>query len=277
MKIIKIKTPAKINLGLNIIGKRPDGFHNIETFFYPIKLYDYLTISLSSSFKFKSNIKSLNSDSNNSIIKAKKILEYFTGEKLNFQVELEKNIPIGAGMGGGSSDGAATLLALNKLFELNITKQKLSELALKIGSDVPYFIDPKPCFAISRGEVIQKLKFNIPFPILIVNPGIHISTKWAYENISSHKPRYHLFNLPLTLPNKFVELRQLVTNDFEEVVFKKYSEIQKIKDSLYNSGAIFALMTGSGSTVFGIFKNIELAQKAEAKFNKRYFTFIDKP
>jgi 4-diphosphocytidyl-2-C-methyl-D-erythritol kinase len=277
MKTIRFKTPAKINLGLNIIGKRPDGFHNIETFFYPIKLFDYLTISISRTFKFNSNIEFLNSDSNNSIIKAKKVLENLIGGKLNFHVELEKNIPIGAGMGGGSSDGAAILLALNRLFELNLAKQKLGELALKIGSDVPYFIDPKPCFAISRGEVIQKLKYNIPFPILIVNPGIHISTKWAYENISPNKPRYHLFNLPLIQPNKFEELKQLVNNDFEEVVFKKYSEIQRIKDSLYNSEAIFALMTGSGSTVFGIFKNIELAQKAEAKFMKRYFTFINKP
>ena len=277
MKTIRIKTRAKINIGLNIIGKRPDGFHNIETFFYPIKLFDYLTFSLSKSFKFKSNIEYLNKDLDNTIIKAKNILEDITGKKLNFQIELEKNIPIGAGMGGGSSDGAAALLALNKLFELKLSKQKLFKSALKIGSDVPYFINPQPCFAISRGEVIQKLKFNIPFPILIVNPGIHVSTKWAYENISPRKPRYHLFNLPAIQPNKFKALKELVTNDFEEVVFKKYPRIQNIKESLYNSGAIFVLMTGSGSTVYGIFKNIKLAYKAEEKFMKNCFTYINKP
>jgi len=277
MEEFRIKTPAKINFGLNVIGKRPDGFHNIETIFYPVKLYDYLTFSFSKSFKFYSNVESLNKEPNNSIIKAKRLLENLTRKKLNFTIRLKKNIPIGAGMGGGSSDGAATLLALNKIFELKLSKQKVKELALKIGSDVPYFMEPKPAFAISRGEVIQKIKFKIPYPILIVNPGINVSTKWAYQNIIPHKPKYHLFNLPLIGFERFNKLKDLVTNDFEESVFKRYPKIQEIKLILYNSGARFALMTGSGSTVFGIFKNIRQAQKADEIFKKHYFTFISKP
>jgi 4-diphosphocytidyl-2-C-methyl-D-erythritol kinase len=274
MEQLKIKTPAKINIGLNVIGKRPDGFHNIETFFYPVKLYDYLTFRSSKSFKFNCNVEFLRNDPDNSIIKAKKILEATAKKKFNFTVDLQKNIPIGAGMGGGSSDGAAALISLNKIFKLNLSKQKLKELALKIGSDVPFFIDPKPGFAMSRGEVIQHLKFKIPYPILIINPGIHVSTKWAYQNISPGKPRYRLFNLPLIQPDNFTTLKELVINDFEEPVFKKYSEIKDIKKSLYDLGAIFALMTGSGSTIFGIFENLTSAKKAKDKFSSKYFNFI---
>ncbi len=277
METLKVKTPGKINFGLNIIGKRPDGFHNIETIFYPVKLYDFLTFSLANTFRFTSNVEMLNKESNNSIIKAKKLLEDFTKKKLDFIVQLEKNIPIGAGMGGGSSDGAATLLALNKIFGLKLSMQKVRELALKIGSDVPYFLDPKPAFAISRGEVIEKVNFKIPYPILIVKPGINISTKWAYQNIIPHKPKYHLFNLPFINLSNFNRFKDLVTNDFEEPVFKKYPVIQNIKSSLYSLGALIALMTGSGSTVFGVFKNIERAKYAEEILRNSYFTFISRP
>lgn len=274
MEKLEIRTPAKINLGLNIIGKRTDGYHNIETIFYPIGLFDKLTFYKSGSFSFRCKNFLLEADKNNSVIKAVEILKEETGEKINCLIELEKNIPVGAGMGGGSSDGAVALLTLNKFFDLRITIKRLEELALKIGSDVPFFINPNPCLASSRGELMTGLNFTIPFPILIVNPGIHVSTKWAYENIKPTKPRQSLLEIFNSQINDFSKLKNFVKNDFEEIIFKKFPAIEEIKKSLYECGALFALMTGSGSTVFGIFKDLVSARKAQNIFSKKYFTFI---
>ncbi len=275
MEKIIIKTPAKINFGLNILRKRSDGYHDIETIFYPIKLFDTLTISPSKKFTFKSNLKQIADEQNNSIIKAVKLLEKLSGKKFNINIELEKLIPIGAGMGGGSSDGAASLIALNKYYNLNIAEDELKKLALKIGSDTPFFLNPTPSFAQSRGEIIQNINFSIPFAILIVNPGIHISTKWAYENLKLKNHNDFLRSINSNVQLDFSRLKNKVTNDFEDIVYEKYQEIKKIKLQLYKSKALFALMTGSGSTVFGIFQDYNSAKIAAEKFPSNYFTFID--
>ncbi len=274
MEKLKIKAPAKINLGLNIIEKRNDGYHNIETVFYPIRLYDELEIIKSERFYFKCSNSNLRIDKNNSIIKAKKILEKETGINFNCRITLKKNIPIGAGLGGGSSDAASILKALDKLYELKITISKLEQLAADIGSDVPFFIKANPCFAAKKGEEMKKINLSLPFPILIVNPGIHISTKWAYQNINPKKPDRSLLSIFNKCQNDFELLRKLVKNDFEKIVFNKFPVVKEIKKQLYKEGAMFALMTGSGSTVFGVFPDLITAKKAERKFKKNYFTFI---
>ncbi len=276
MEKLIIKTPAKINFGLNILRKRSDGYHDIETIFYPIKLFDILTISSSDEFNFKSNIRQIENEKNNSIVKSVRLLEDLTGKKFNIKINLEKYIPIGAGMGGGSSDGAASLIALNNFFNLNIEEKILNELALNIGSDTPFFLNPTPSFAQSRGEIIQKINFNIPFPILIVNPRIHISTKWAYENLKLKNHNNFLRSINSDVQIDFSKLKNEVTNDFEEIVFNKYPEIEKIKTQLYESKATFVLMTGSGSTVFAIFHDYNSAKIAAEKFPSNYFTFINK-
>ena len=275
MEKLIIKTPAKINFGLNILRKRSDGYHDIETIFYPIKLFDILTISSSDEFNFKSNIRQIENEKNNSIVKSVRLLEDLTGKKFNIKINLEKYIPIGAGMGGGSSDGAASLIALNNFFNLNIEEKILNELALNIGSDTPFFLNPTPSFAQSRGEIIQKINFNIPFPILIVNPRIHISTKWAYENLKLKNHNNFLRSINSDVQIDFSKLKNEVTNDFEEIVFNKYPEIEKIKTQLYESKATFVLMTGSGSTVFAIFHDYNSAKIAAEKFPSNYFTFIN--
>ncbi|MGD1007583.1 MAG: 4-(cytidine 5'-diphospho)-2-C-methyl-D-erythritol kinase [Ignavibacteriaceae bacterium] len=274
MKNIKIKTYAKINIGLNIINKRPDGYHNIETIFYPINIFDTITFELSDAFSIESNNSQLVKEDGNSIIKAVHILEKETGNKLNVKVFLEKNIPIDAGMGGGSSDGAAALMALNNLFDLKLNQNKLKELALQIGSDAPYFINPVPSIAQSRGEVLKEIKFNIPYPVLIINPGIHISTKWAYENLIPDMPHKNISEIPELDKIDFRELKNILTNDFEKVVFPKFPEIENIKIQLYDLGAVFALMTGSGSTAYGIFPDSMTAENAKEKFPENYFRFI---
>jgi 4-diphosphocytidyl-2-C-methyl-D-erythritol kinase len=270
----KIKTPAKINLGLNITGKRTDGYHNIETIFYPVNLYDFLSFEKADTLSIESNNSSLVNEDGNSIIKAVHLLEKETGNKLNVKIFLEKNIPIGAGMGGGTSDGAAALIALNDLFELKLNKNKLQELALQIGSDAPYFINPVPSIAKGRGEILSEIEFNIQSPILIINPGIHISTKWAYENLPANLP-----HKSISINSGFVNLdlsnlKDILTNDFENVVFPAYPEIQNIKSQLYELGAVFAIMTGSGSTVYGIFNDLSQAENAKEKFPDKYFKFI---
>ena len=276
MDYLEIKAPAKINIGLNIISRRNDGFHNIETIFYPLnELYDVIKLTKTDDFSFISSVKDLENNQN-LIIKAKEVLEQEAKKKFNVMIELIKSIPTGAGLGGGSSDAAAALLSFNEMFNLKFETDTLKKIAIRLGSDVPFFIDPKPSFAEGRGERITLLDLKINLPILIVNPGIQISTREAYGNIIPQKRAYHLRNISKKIFFKEAELMH-ITNDFEEYVFKTYPQVKEIKEHLYLSGAKFALMTGSGSTVFGIFETLEEATKAKESFPKQYFTFINNP
>jgi len=276
MDEITLNSPAKINFGLNIISKRTDGYHNIETVFYPIKLCDEIIIKNSDSLSFKSNIESLSSGEDNLIIKAVKLLEKYVKQKFHVDIILKKNIPIGAGLGGGSSDAASIINGLNVLYNLNIPAKDLFNISVKLGSDVPFFLDPKPKFAEGKGEILNEIDFTISSPVLIINPGIHVSTPWAYSKIIPKKPVENLNSIIEKRVKSFSELKGIVTNDFEKVVFEKYREIRAVKNKLYKFGAEFALMTGSGSTLFGIFPDLEKAKKAEKKFSEKYFTFIHK-
>ena len=273
MEELTVKTPAKINFGLNVIRKRDDGYHDIETVFYPINLSDITVFRKTNKFSFSSSDKNLENQ-DNLIIKAKELLERKTGQNFNVQIELEKNIPIGAGMGGGSSDAAATLKALNQLYELNLSHDKLSELATAVGSDVPFFLNPQPSYATSRGEILSRLDFKVTLPILIVNPGIHISTKWAYDRVKPRLPEFNLKDILIKNSLDYSQLKNLIVNDFETPVFLEYQELSNIKEKMYNMGAQFSLMTGTGSTFFGIYPDTESAKKSESFFNEKYFTFI---
>ena len=271
--MIEINSPSKINIGLNIIEKRSDGYHNIETIFYPVKLFDVIKFYKEDFDSFKCNNIKLMKEKNNLIFKAKEILELKFNKKFNLKIELNKNIPIGAGMGGGSSDAASALHSINILYNLNLSKKELNDIAIKLGSDVPFFLDPRPSYASGRGELISLIDFSINSNLLIVNPGIHISTKWAYDNIVPKKPHVKLSEI-IKEKIDFEEYKDIFKNDFESVVFKKFPEIESIKNDMYNIGAEFSLMTGSGSTVFGLFKDIGNAKKAAIKFQKKYFTFL---
>lgn len=271
--MIEINSPAKINIGLNITEKRSDGYHNIETIFYPVKLFDVIKFYKEDSDSFKCNNLKLMDEKNNLILKAKEILELKFNRKFNLKIELDKNIPIGAGMGGGSSDAASTLHSINILYGLNLFKTELHELAIKLGSDVPFFLDPRPSYASGRGELLSIIDFSLNSNLLIVNPGIHISTKWAYDNIVPKRPLSSMSEI-INEKIDIEKFKDIFKNDFESVVFKKFPEIQSIKTDMYKMGADFSLMTGSGSTVFGVFNEIENAKKAEKKFQKKYFTFL---
>jgi len=277
MKNIVVESVAKINLGLNVVRKRNDGFHDLETIFFPILLKDIISFEASEKITFSSNSNSLNSESDNLIIKAIRILEEECKTKLLFKINLEKNIPIGGGLGGGSSNAATTMKALNKQMELGINLQKLSELCLALGSDVPYFLNPVPSYAESRGEKLFPINLEIPYPILLINAGIKIETGWAFSKINPSSPSVHLKDLIGNGLPDFDVLRSNMKNDFEEIVFNEYPELKKIKDELYKLGAQFALMSGTGSTIFGIFSNLQKAYWAEDYFKQKYFTFLNNP
>ncbi len=277
MQELNIKSPSKINIGLNIISKRDDGYHNLETIFYPLSLSDEILIIKSEKFHFTSDDKSLQSDDNNLVMRAHRLTENFTNEKLNCKIILHKHIPIGAGLGGGSSNAAAILKGLNELFELRISKEKLKELALQLGSDVPLFLEQLPAFAESRGEIIRPVKINFSGYFLIVNPGIHISTKWAFTKIAPKTPDKSLKVLIKKNTIDFNDLIRYASNDFENVVFKEFPQIKEIKERFLQFGSCLSLMTGTGSTVFGFFEDEESVYQAELFFKcKNYFTYLEK-
>lgn len=276
MNYIEIKAPAKINLGLFVTSRRDDGYHNIETIFYPVDdLYDVLICRRSDHLSFTCSDPILNSP-DNLVIKSVRLVEKYTSCRCNFEFTLEKNIPVGAGLGGGSSDAAAAILCLNEMLKLNLTIQQLRELALQIGSDVPFFIKPRPSIGRSRGEDLVFTDIHINLPILIVNPGIHISTKEAYSSIKPEKKDYKIEDLGnISLFNDVI--KEKLVNDFEKYVFIKYPEIAEIKNTLMENGAVFSLMSGSGSTVYGFFPDVNCAEECRSLLPLQYFTFISEP
>lgn len=278
MRFIEIKAPAKINIGLFILSKRADGYHNLLTLFYPVHdLFDLLTFERTSVFEFICNDRNIPCDENNLVVRAKSLLEKVSGKIINTKITLEKKIPSQAGLGGGSSDAAAALISLNEMFELNLKYEQLLDLALRLGSDVSFFIKAKPAIGRSRGEILQYIDLEINEPILIVNPGVNVSTKEAFAKI---KPFERNFDFTSVIKNSALDyslLKEKITNDFEEHVFELYPEIKRIKEILYGNGALFSLMSGSGSTVYGIFPNVESAERAKELLPKNYFCLISNP
>ncbi len=278
MKLIEMKAPAKINIGLEVLSKREDGYHNLNTLFYPIHdLFDTLLIERTEKFEFICDSSFVPTDDSNLVVKAARLLEEYSNKQINARIELKKNIPSQAGLGGGSSDAAATLISLNEMFELEIKYEKMLELALELGSDVPFFIKAKPAIGTLRGEKLQFVNVDIAEPILIINPHINVSTREAFSNISTNSSATNFRSVLSEEKLDYSLARARIKNDFESTVFRLHPEIGEIKKTLYEWGALFALMSGTGSTVYGIFPNIESAEKAKEKLPKSYFCFTSTP
>lgn len=248
---------CKINLGLHILKKRSDGFHDIDTIFYPIALQDGLEIikssSLSNNIEFSSSGLQIDGKpSDNICIKAYHLLKKDFPQLPSIKIHLHKTIPMGAGLGGGSADGAFILVLLNTTFNLGINESKLIDYALLLGSDCPFFIKNLPCYATGRGEVLEIIDLDLSaYKFVIVNPGIHINTAWAFSQIT---PSQNLPSLKETFKQPVEEWKGFLQNDFEQAVSFHYPQIKETKNILYQQGAVYASLTGSGSTVFGIFK-----------------------
>lgn len=243
---------AKINIGLNIVEKRFDGFHNLTSCFYPVGWSDALEITLSDQLEFKSDGIQIPGDaSSNLCLKAYQLLAH--DYKLPpVSIHLLKSIPIGAGLGGGSADAAFTITLLNKMFELGIPEEKQLDYARKLGSDCAFFIKNKPTYCFDKGDRFEPIELSLSQKwIVLINPNIHISTAEAYSGVV---PKYPERDLRECLQEPIIEWKHYVKNDFEQSIFPKYPVLQKIKDELYDLGALYAAMSGSGSTLFGIFE-----------------------
>jgi 4-diphosphocytidyl-2-C-methyl-D-erythritol kinase len=243
---------CKINLGLNILQKREDGYHDIETVFFPLPFTDALEIITSqNTTQFKNTGISAGENESNLCLKAYRLLKKDYPQLPEIDMHLHKAIPAGAGLGGGSADAAFTLRLLNKKYELNISEAKLSGNALQIGSDCPFFLSNKPCLATGRGENMEEINLSLSaYKILLVNPRIHINTKEIFQQI---KPAFPPKKIKAIIQQPVDTWKKELTNDFEKVVFVLHPEMEKIKENLYQHKAIYASMTGTGSTVFGIF------------------------
>jgi len=244
---------CKINFGLNIVNKRDDGYHDIETFFFPVHLKDSLEIIEKEKLEFSTSGFSIEGEpEKNLCIKAYDLLKKDFPQLPAVQMHLHKAIPMGAGLGGGSADGAFTLKLLNKKFDLSLSEIQLINYSLQLGSDCPFFILNRPCFATGRGEILEQTELDLSeYKFLIVHPLIHIGTAWAFTTIKPLKPGKSIKQI---IQQPISTWKAELINDFEKPVFEKYPEIKKIKDKLYNAGAIYASMSGSGSAVYGIFK-----------------------
>ena len=244
---------CKINLGLNIVNKRDDGYHDIETVFFPIQLKDSLEVIENEKLEFSTSGFSIEGEpEKNLCIKAYDLLEKDFSQLPAVQMHLHKAIPMGAGLGGGSADGAFTLKLLNKKFNLLLSEKQLINYSLELGSDCPFFILNKPCFARGRGEILEQAKLDLSeYKFLIVHPPIHISTAWAFSTIKPLRPAKSIKQI---IQQSISTWKAELINDFEKPVFEKYPEIKNIKDKLYDAGAIYASMSGSGSAVYGIFR-----------------------
>ena len=253
---------CKINLGLQILSKRADGFHNLSTVFYPVLLHDALEIIRSNEPSPANNILFSHSgfqidgnESNNLCIKAYQVLKKDFPQIPAIQMHLHKAIAMGAGLGGGSADAAFTLKLLNEKFQLNLSNGQLINYSLQLGSDCPFFIINKPCIATGRGEIMEPIDLNLSgYQIVLVNPGIHINTGWAFSQLNIEEHISSKSNLKKIISQPIETWKNELKNDFEPAVFLAHPTIKSIKEKLYHQSAIYAAMSGSGSTIFGIFK-----------------------
>lgn len=264
---------AKINLGLNIVEKRPDGYHNLETIFYPIPLQDALEITPweGGERKYKlaqSGIQIAGDDEHNLVVKAYKLLDSLYNLP-PIEINLLKHIPSGAGLGGGSADAAFMLCMLNQHFQLNIPNEQLEVYAAQLGADCAFFVENKPTFAEGIGNIFSPIELSLKgYKLLLVKPDIFVSTRDAFAQI---KPKRPTISLKEVAKMPVEAWKTYMVNDFEESVFPQFPAIVDIKAKLYDMGAIYASMSGSGSSVFALFKGDATLPKVD--FGEGAFVF----
>jgi 4-diphosphocytidyl-2-C-methyl-D-erythritol kinase len=271
MDTIKLKAYAKINLGLDVVRKREDGYHEVRMIMQTINLYDKLTITKSNdtSIQLTTNLNYLPTDENNIVYKAAALMIKEFNLSQGVLIHLDKKIPVSAGMAGGSSNAAATLWGLNRLFELNLSKEKLMNFGLKLGADVPYCILRGTALSEGIGELLTPTKAFPNCHVLIVKPGISVSTKYVYENLKLNEQTIHpdIDGILKSIENEdLYGATQLFGNVLESVTEKEHPIIRDIKELMLDLGALTSLMSGSGPTVFGIFDDLHKAENAFYQF-----------
>jgi 4-diphosphocytidyl-2-C-methyl-D-erythritol kinase len=271
---VVIFSNCKINLGLHIVAKRADGFHDLETFFYPVPFYDVLEIIPAETFQFTTTGLAINgSIENNLCVKAYTLLKKAYPSLPAVHLHLQKNIPMGAGIGGGSANAAYTLLLLQKKFGLPISIDTLKKYALELGSDCPFFIENKPAFATGRGEVLEPIALSLEnYSLVLLFPAIHSSTAKAFSQITpkpSTPPIKEIVQLPID------KWKGLLKNDFEFPIFSAHPTLAMLKEKLYSLNALYASMSGSGSTIYGFFpKNSITEEMLQKTFTEVAFKLL---
>lgn len=264
-----VRSYAKINLGLRILRKRSDGYHDIETVFHRINVWDEIVLRPTHGIlRLETDRADLPADSSNLCLRAAELLKAKAPAGVGVSIALRKQIPVGAGLGGGSSDAASVLLALKHLWSARISDDELRMLALRLGSDVPYFLGRGSAYATGRGERLEPIPLVLPYWIVVVVPPVHVSTAWAYQHLrlKDHSPRASLKDLLLRPASQLRESLAELSNDFEPLVLESHPDVGEAKRRLAGSGAACALMSGSGSAVFALFADEGAARSALEAF-----------
>jgi 4-diphosphocytidyl-2-C-methyl-D-erythritol kinase len=269
MMEMELLSPAKVNLFLKVLKKREDGYHDILSLMQPVSLFDIISISITEGDSITVNVinsvgaeGSVPSGPENLAYKAAKLFLESAGLKRAVTIEINKHIPSAAGLGGGSSNAATVLMGLNEALGMIIDHDELMVLSMKLGSDVPFFLLKGSALASGRGEVLERISFPL-YDYVLVNPGFEVSSGWAYENLGLTKKdedNMLLYSKSALMDNRRIE--DLLSNDLEPVVLKKYPRILDLKNELLDTGALGALMTGSGPTVFGVYSDADSAKSA---------------
>ncbi len=267
---MKIKANAKINIGLQVLRKRDDGFHDINTIFIPVCISDEIFIEPSEKLELTC-IPDLDLPNEENLVykAAVNLRKNIKSEHKGAKITLLKKLPDGGGLGGGSSDAAAVLKGLNEFWNAGLSCQELFNIALELGSDVPFFLKEGAAVGTGRGEILNYFDFKLPYHLLLVFPGIHIPTPQSYKALDRENKNYPVTDFRKILTDNIDDpeyLKKHIINDFEPNAFRLHPELKKIKEELYNQGAEFALMSGSGSTMYGLFREFCLCQAAADSF-----------
>lgn len=255
---MKLFPNCKINIGLRVVRKREDGYHDLETIFYPVMgLHDELEVIPSSKFEFIQEGLAVDCKTEDNLI-----VKCFLNMKAKYpqvgdvRIRFKKNIPFGAGLGGGSSDAAHMAIALNEIFALGLTREQLADEVRPLGADCPFFVYNTPCYAEGIGDKLSPISLDLSgLRLVMIKPNCGVSTREAYGGIIRHPEAEGQIKQALAEGKSLVDMRSLLVNDFEQTVFPLHSEIAEIKQRLLDAGAVYAAMSGSGSTVFGLFEN----------------------
>ncbi len=271
---VTVFAPAKINLVLRILGRRPDGYHNLWSLMLTLQLEDELALSLSDSHStiiLRCDEPALKTDPSNLVYRAAATVLEVSGRTIGLDMALAKRIPMGAGLGGGSSDAAATMAGLNRLLTLGWSTEKMARIGQTLGSDVPFFFFSPSAIVEGRGEKVAPVRIKGNRWVVLINPGFPVETKWAYQQLSVNRTGVQpLSDMHVELGKacefSWEEVLQAAENDFEATVFKAYPALHQIKRRLLAAGAEAALLSGSGATVFGVFRDEMTARRAEIDF-----------
>jgi 4-diphosphocytidyl-2-C-methyl-D-erythritol kinase len=270
---IKVHAPAKLNVRLKVTGRRPDGYHDLVSIMVPVTLYDIIELTAveSSGISLFCQGAAAPEDQTNLVFRAAQAFFSRCGQVKGVSIKLTKNIPVAAGLGGGSSDAAHTLIALNRMFSNPLPQDELAQMALGLGADVPFFLQGMPCIARGVGEILEPIPTWPRFWYVIVSPSISISTAWVYRNLRLELTTDEYDRIMYFLRKKTLDFGALLENDLETVTVSHFPVISSIKETLMDAGAEGALMSGSGPSVFGIFKSKDRALTAKRHLDPRNY------